>query len=191
MIERSPDGDALRAIGVHIDIQPIKEMASRLELSVSSVNAGLWDWNIPEGIVITNDQFHAMLGDEFKGGKRGIEQFVERIHPDDISVVNEAFSQAQSDDCASFHTELRYQCADGSYKWVHSTGRLIERTPDGHPLRMIGQHIDVDVSRRAKENIEQLNRELAEQITVAKELAASAEAANAAKSQFLANMSHE
>lgn len=191
VIEWNTKGEPTRMVGVHIDIQPIQEMASQLELAISSANAGLWDWDIRSGTFVTNEKFHLMLDEPPRSEPLEIGEFQERVHPEDYAHVMENVAAAHADDQFVYSIEFRFRKSDGTYKWIHSNGQVIERDRQGVPIRMIGQHTDVDAHRWALEDIESLNRELEEQITVANRLAEKAEAANRAKSQFLANMSHE
>ena len=191
VIERDSALRPQRMIGVHVDIQEPKEMATRLELTISSAKAGLWDWNISNKTISTNELWHKMLGKTNCASSILEEEFYGLLHPSDIrstvAALERAFVQGEED----FDVEFRFRCVDGSYKWIHSTGQVIERDENGKALRMIGQNSDVDAHRTALGNVETLNLELADQIKYTKELATQAEAACLAKSEFLANMSHE
>ncbi len=73
------------------------------------------------------------------------------VHPDDVA-------QLQADYGAHFrgefpHTaaELRMRCKDGGYKWVLSRARLVSRTPEGRPWRLVGTTVDTS-ARKALEH---------------------------------------
>jgi signal transduction histidine kinase/AmiR/NasT family two-component response regulator len=69
------------------------------------------------------------------------------------------------------------RCKDGSYKWVLARARVVSRTSEGQPARLLGTTIDIS-ERKALEF----------QLEAARD---AAEHANDAKSMFVANMSHE
>ena len=170
IVERDERGRPTRLIGVHIDVSELKDAFISAELAQRAANAGRWDWRIKEGIVETNDAFHAMLGEDNGGGAYRFDYFLNRLHPDDVPATLRAVELAHADDARDYDVEFRLLCADGSYRWIRSTGAVIERDADGTPTRMLGQHVDTHRSREALRE---------------------AEAANRAKSEFLANMSHE
>ena len=148
LVESTPDGSPRRMIGVHIDLQDQKEAAQRLALAQSSARAGLWDWNVPGGFFVTNAQFHEMLDEEPSEEALPFDYFGERVHPDDLERVLEAVESSHRSDKYDYDLEFRMRKVDGEYKWIRSTGRVVERGIDGDPVRMIGQHMDVDVSKR-------------------------------------------
>lgn len=191
IVERSEDGVPLRMIGVHINIQEQKESAHCLELAIESANAGLWDWNLSTDTFVSNDLFHTMFGQSPVHGELPIRYLMDRVHPGDTNEIDRKLTLAFADPKYLYDVEFRLRCAGGYYKWIRSTGKVIEWSTDGRALRMIGQHMDIDVPTRARQQVESLNQELAEQIAYANSLTAEAEAANFAKSEFLANMSHE
>jgi signal transduction histidine kinase/ActR/RegA family two-component response regulator len=89
-----------------------------------------------------------------------------------VATIQEALQQP-----GFYELEFRLRCKDGSYKWVLSRGKTVERDLQGRPLRAVGTHIDLTARKR----IEQDLRGALE----------AAQAATLSKSTFLANMSHE
>jgi signal transduction histidine kinase len=75
-----------------------------------------------------------------------------------------------------YEMEFRLRAADGSYRWVLSRGRVVERDGHGRASRMVGTLTDLTDRREA------------EALRIARDRA---EAANRAKTEFLARMSHE
>ncbi|MRR17995.1 MAG: PAS domain S-box protein [Deltaproteobacteria bacterium] len=79
---------------------------------------------------------------------------------------------------------------DGARKLL-DTLRTPYLGPDGVLIGVLGISRDITDRKRAEEELQQMNTALAQQTFLAKEMAAQAEVANAAKSDFLASMSHE
>lgn len=148
VVDRNPDGTARKIVGVHINIQELKEISDRLEVAHRAANAGLWDWNVVDGTFISNENFHTMAGEKPVNGRIPLEYFRSRLHPDDLADHLAETRRAHFDDAHRYDTEFRYRRNDGSYMWIRSIGKVVERTPEGHPHRMIGVHIDIDAGKQ-------------------------------------------
>jgi len=126
-----------------------REVANqRLALALDSANAGIWDWNMEGDLVYTGAQYHAMFGDEPADGPLPASTLLDRIHPDDQPRVRELIRNLHWRGNDSYQAEFRMRGASKrDYVWVRSTGRVVERTPDGRATRMLGQHVDISTQK--------------------------------------------
>ncbi len=150
----------------------------KLSIVVEAAGDGIYEADLDLRTVNVSAGWAAMLGYDFdqlpaltSAGMMAL------VHPDDRAPVEQEFFAHFRGETPHTTSEQRMLCKDGSYKWVLSRARLIDRTPDGRPRRLIGTLIDIS-ARKALEF----------QLATARDLA---EEANAAKSMFVANMSHE
>ena len=153
------------------------DLERKLSIAVEASGDGLFESDVPESTCYASPAWTAMLGygpDEVEIPIRDWRAFV---HPEDVPKVQQDYAAHFRGETANASTELRMRCKDGQYKWVFSRARLVSRTPDGQPWRMVGTTIDIS-ARKAMEH----------QLESARDLA---ESANRAKSVFVANMSHE
>jgi len=149
----------------------LRESEERQALAIQSAGAGLWDWDLAEGTIVTNGRFFEMVGEPAIDEPITLSWLLGRVHPDDAEGLLSAMERARHEVDRPCDVEFRMRCASGSYRWIRSAGRVVERDPlDSAALRMIGQHTDIHEQKLAQER---------------------AEAASRAKSEFLANMSHE
>ncbi len=72
----------------------------------------------------------------------------DRVHPDDLTRVEEAISQFFQN---GIHTvEYRFRRNDGSYCWVNDEQQLI-RDKEGQPLEIVGSWSDITARKTAEE----------------------------------------
>ncbi|WP_200154652.1 ATP-binding protein [Chromatium okenii] len=166
-------------------------------LAINGSNDGIWDWNRETERVFFSPRWKDQLGyrdDELPNTQ---DSFFGRLHPNDVTTVNNALHLYLRDRQRHYSVEFRLRHKDGSYRWILARGAAIW-DDNGIPFRMAGSHTDIterkraeEELRRAKEEAELLNADLELQTAFAQEQAARAELASVAKSEFLANMSHE
>lgn len=73
-----------------------------------------------------------------------------RIHPDDLLRVREALEEHIAGRSEVFDCQHRMIDDQGGVRWVQSRGRLIARTADGQPLRMVGTQTDITERKLAE-----------------------------------------
>ena len=150
----------------------------RYKFALEATQDGIWDWDLRTDKVQLNTAYGSMLGygpgelSEYDGS-----QWQSFLHPDERARIGNLMREMLATGGGYYEVEFRMRCRDGSYKWVLSRGKVVERDADGRPVRAVGTHVDL-AARKAQE-IE------------LRETKEAAESAAIAKSAFLANMSHE
>ncbi|HEY9864164.1 MAG TPA: ATP-binding protein, partial [Candidatus Obscuribacterales bacterium] len=156
--------------------QALRESQERLELAMRGANDGLWDWNISTGETYYSPRYQEMLGYTEQEFKPKIDEFIQRIHPEDQeSVLNQIYKYIHHK-YANYEIILRMQHKQGHYIWILSRGIGLPERP-GKMERIVGINIDITERKKVEEALKQAKED--------------AEAASRAKSEFLANMSHE
>ena len=154
----------------------LRESEERLAYVLAATGEGIWDWDIARDRVAHNRQWGRLIGQEAIPAAHAVALFADYLHPEDRPLVMARIQDALAGR-APYASEHRMLTADGESIWVLDRGKVVERGPDGSPLRMVGAITDISARKRGEEALLQAKRD--------------AERANAAKSQFLANMSHE
>jgi two-component system sensor histidine kinase/response regulator len=152
----------------------LREDAERFDLAEKAASFGIWEVNVPAGIVTISEGFAALVGLAGRPLRLSIDQCRAMIHPNDRQAVSAAMEQATAA-AQAFQAEYRIVRPDGSVRWLRSQARA--QLPGSGLQRLTGASIDITEQKEMLMGLEQAR--------------AAADAANRAKSEFLANMSHE
>jgi PAS domain S-box-containing protein len=135
--------------GIAIDITEqrraqaaLAESRERLELATRAAGIGTFDWEIPTGRLVWNEQEEAVFGlppGTFEGT---IEHWARRVHPEDLPVMQLRMSEAMALRMPEMSFAFRIWRADGAYRWIEGAARFVY-SPGGAPLRMVGVNVDV------------------------------------------------
>ncbi len=124
VVERDDDGRAQRAVGVHIDTDERKEREEELERYETFIeNSSDVVTHLDEDgtILYQSPSTERVLGHD--PDERVGENGFEYIHPDDREEALGAFERLSEDSVETIENlEIRYECADGDYVWLDTTG---------------------------------------------------------------------
>ena len=148
----------------------------RWQLAEQSAAFGVWELDPVRQLVHYSPQWKALLGYAATDAPDTTLVWRERVHPDDLAGMVEALGAYLRGAAAAYEHEFRLRAADGSWRWVLSRSRVVERDAAGAPLRAVGTLVDITDRREAEALRAERDR---------------AEAATRAKSAFLARVSHE
>lgn len=82
------------------------------------------------------------------------------LHPDDSPGVVMLLCEHLAGRTARYEAEYRLRTGSGEWKWVRSSGRVVERDANGRSLRMAGTLLDITERKQAKEALETERRKL-------------------------------
>ena len=134
----------------------------RFALAMEATQDGLWDWDIPSGVVYHNPTYFGMLGYQPDELTDHVLRWLEQIHPDDLSRVQQVNQDCIESRCQRFFVEYRMRHRAGGWRWILGRGSAVTRDADGRALRMIGTHTDITLRRDAEERSRQLEVQLAQ-----------------------------
>lgn len=117
----------------------------RLKFALHGSNAGIWDWRIDTAHTYYSPRWKGLLGfaeDEILAHS---EEWLKRVHPDDLGRVMALLHGHISGASPFFESEHRLRRKDGDYIWVLERGVVLSDEA-GKPYRMVGAL--TDISRR-------------------------------------------
>jgi len=127
----------------------LRDSEERYHLALHGAGLGTWDWNIKTGRTIFNRRWAEMLGYRLEELEPDVKTWEKLVHPEDLP---EAMKRLQNhfSGLTSFYTvEHRLKMKSGEWLWVLASGTVFERDADGHPVRSVGIHLDIDERKRA------------------------------------------
>lgn len=119
----------------------LKLNEDRWNFIMESSGDEVWDWDVIQGEVYRSDNSLA-ISNLFSADEKLIEQSA-KIHPDDLMRVRSDLQRHIEGKTEHFINEHRVLNQDGSCHWVLTRGKVISRSLEGEPLRMIGTHINI------------------------------------------------
>lgn len=154
--------------------EALRASEQRLELALMGADLGLWDWNVKTGAAVFNDRWATMLGYSPKEIRPIYDQWVQLVHPDDLSGVMERLNAHLDGSAPFYEVEHRLLTKDGQWLWVLSRGKVFDRDAEGRPLRAAGTHMEITARKELEGRLQQQQDELcyAQRLTTAGELAA-------------------
>jgi len=153
------------------------DLERKLSVAIEASGDGLFELDFIADELSPNATWLAMLGYGPDEIGTPVRNWRGMIHPDDLPGLTSDYAAHVRGETPHTGCEVRMLCKDGGYKWVLPRARLVSRTGDGRPWRMIGTTMDLSARKT-----------LEHQLEAARDVA---ESANHAKSVFVANMSHE
>jgi PAS domain S-box-containing protein len=127
-----------------------RDDAERAELALKCGQLGLWDWNILGGTAVFNARLAEIVGETLGALGNSSSRWMERVHPDDRSLVRRALQRHFQDEQQEYRCLQRVKHRDGGWRWVVSSGRLVARDETGRPQRMVGTLLDVTAEQTAQ-----------------------------------------
>ncbi len=165
--ERDATGQVQTVLTTARDITPrvladqkVRQSRERLDLALEAANEGLWDWNVQTGEVYFSPRWYTMLGYEPHSLPPSYATWRELMHPDDLPVALDEQMAHFASASEGFGHEARMRAADGSWRWILSRGKTVERDEQGRCLRLVGTHVDITELKESQQKLQRLHDRL-------------------------------
>jgi diguanylate cyclase (GGDEF)-like protein/PAS domain S-box-containing protein len=130
----------------------LKRSEERLTLAAESANDGLWEWDLRTQEFYHSGRWRAMLGVPAPFDIGRPEEWLDRVHRDEIGPLKEALDAHLAGRTERFEFEHRIRHEDGTYRRFMCRGVAV-RGAGGRALRIAGSLTDTTEQARTQEQL--------------------------------------
>lgn len=113
---------------------------------------GCWEWDLRSGELQWSDELYVILGLDRDASTPDFELFLQQVHPDDRTRVEQAICGA-FEQGVPFNLDFRLLRADGSERVVQDRMVVEERDEEGVPLSLLGTLQDITERKQVEEQL--------------------------------------
>ncbi|TKX68623.1 PAS domain-containing protein [Halorubrum sp. GN11GM_10-3_MGM] len=164
VVDRDGDGEPLRAVGIHLDIDEQKRREKELirtrrviERTQESASIGWWEVDLVEESLTWSDEVYR-IHDLSPGETVGIEDGFDFYHPDDRETIEAAFDRL-IEGGESYDLELRIVTETGRTQWVRAIGDP-QYDEAGNVAGALGLFQDITERKEYEQALESTREEL-------------------------------
>ncbi len=154
--------EALQDIQSEVEArEALKAQAERLDLVLEGSGRGMWDRDLSTGLGVCDERWARILGYSLEELQPvTADTWVNLTHPDDLEAVRQAVQNHAAGLIPFFDLETRMRHRDGRWVWVRERGRIVERSPEGRPMRMTGTLEDCTEQVESRQALERSEQDL-------------------------------
>ena len=116
---------------------------ARYDLALESVNEVIWELDVRTKKAFVSKKFFEILHFAPNEFAVDFDRWRSLIHPDDNDAVMKNIREHMSGISPSANIEYRIRNKLGSWQWIHTKGKIVERNANGEPIRVLGTHSDI------------------------------------------------
>lgn len=148
-------GGGLFVLARHREAHDLRDAHDRLSLALDASHLALWDYDIRNDRILVDARWHSMVGAGDGAASLTGEELRRAVHAEDLARVRGDILAALEGRSAGIDVELRHRGADGRWRWIRCTGRIVERDAAGRALRALGTNQDVTERKSAEDRVQE------------------------------------
>ena len=155
----TPDGSALCLDGMISDITDrklqemhLRDLSTRLQLTMEATNTGLWFWDLTTNDVTWTAETYRHIGYTADAFPMSLQRFQQLLHPDDIDAAMDEVMRCVEQG-KGFEIRFRMQHASGHWVWILGRGKVTEFDAQGKPTFMMGTHNDISIAQEREADL--------------------------------------
>ncbi|MCX6887707.1 MAG: PAS domain S-box protein [Verrucomicrobia bacterium] len=126
----------------------LQHATERLGLATSAGGVGIWDYDVISNTLTWDDQMFRLYSTTREQFSGAYEAWIAGVHPEDRQRMFDEIQKALSGQ-EDFNTEFRVLSPDRSVRHIRALA-LIQHSPSGQPLRMVGTNWDITDRKEAE-----------------------------------------
>ena len=136
--------------------EALRESEKRLNRSQEIAHLGSWELDLRKNELVWSDEVYRIFGLMPQEFAATYEAFLEHVHPDDRTAVNEAYSDSIRAGLDSYEIEHRViRKSDGAIRFVHEKCQHV-RDEEGRIIRSLGMVHDITERKYIEDKLRQL-----------------------------------
>ncbi|MBN2553504.1 MAG: PAS domain-containing protein, partial [Spirochaetales bacterium] len=132
----------------------VQRSEERLTLALAATNSGIWEYYPKTKEAFYDTRWFTMLGYEPGSLPPEYRSWSDLLHPEDRQPTEQTVHRHVVEG-RDYTLEFRMRTRDGRWRWISSSGKIVERDPAGSALRIVGTHVDITESKRIRAELEQ------------------------------------
>ncbi len=132
--------------------EEIRASNERFQLISKATNDALWEWDLQTNKIWWSESHYTLFGFDPDKPKPSMEEWLEKIHPEDRHILNNALDMIKSSQVRNWQNELRFLKPGNGYGTLLQRGFVL---PDenGRPVRLMGSFMDISDRKQSEEDL--------------------------------------
>ncbi len=132
--------------------EALRQSEERYALAARGANDGIWDWDLQNNHVYYSPRWKQLLGYGEEGISVSPDEWLGRIHPEDVRYVREDIASYLNGSIPQFVSEHRIMHRNGSYRWFLVRGVAVGKSGE-KTHRMAGSMTDITARMATEERL--------------------------------------
>ncbi|GAB2838277.1 PAS domain-containing hybrid sensor histidine kinase/response regulator [Ferruginibacter profundus] len=135
----------------------LKSSQELWQFALEGAGDGVWEYDFETQDVFFSRQYKKMLGYNDEEFKNDPNEWLSRVHPRDITIIEQTDKDYYENRITSHQREYRIKHKNGDYLWILDRGMIVNHTASGQPKRIIGTHTDITARKKAEEEYKRIS----------------------------------
>jgi len=139
---------AERTVELSREIEERKQTQEQLAQAQKIARMGSWEWDLRQNKVNWSEETQRLYGRKPEDSGSAMETCMERVHPDDLPIVNKIMAQSLRTR-EPFICDHRVVLPDGTERVIQGRGQILVNE-QGEPIKMFGTVQDITEAKRSE-----------------------------------------